>query len=251
MKLKITVIVLLAAVVLSLHIVRRNSSPRGMQTTVNIGNGYELMSQKEADSLLFVRFPDLMETKIKNIELQAIKDYLESNPYIQSADVDITTGGKLVIEIKQNIPVARMFYQGNEFYLSHQNTIMPLSEKHYCNLIVGSCEVERANLEVDTNNYKIQIPELSKIRALTAFLHDNSKYGDLFDQVIIDSTGDLILVPKLGDLTVVVGDTTRLDTKFKNLGVFFSQGINQVGWDSYSTINLKYKNQVVCTRRKN
>lgn len=84
---------------------------------------------------------------------------------------------------------------------------------------------------------------------MASFLHDNKQYDDVFDQICIDNAGDICLVPKLGDMTVVVGDTNDLDKKFENLWAFFEQGISQTGWDTYSVINLKYRDQVVCTKR--
>ena len=37
--------------------------------------------------------------------------------------------------------------------------------------------------------------------------------------------------------------------KFEKLKVFYRYGLGKVGWDRYSMINLKYHNQVVCTKR--
>lgn len=88
-----------------------------------------------------------------------------------------------------------------------------------------------------------------KIWKLASFLHDNPKYGDVFDQVYVGEKGDLYLVPKLGTTTINIGDTTLLEQKFRNLWSFFDQGISQVGWDTYSSINLKYRGQVVCTKK--
>jgi cell division protein FtsQ len=32
------------------------------------------------------------------------------------------------------------------------------------------------------------------------------------------------------------------------LMTFYKEGLNKVGWNAYLTINLKYKNQIVCTK---
>lgn len=31
--------------------------------------------------------------------------------------------------------------------------------------------------------------------------------------------------------------------------LFYEQAIHKVGWEKYSMINLKYKNQIVCTKK--
>ncbi len=47
-------------------------------------------------------------------------------------------------------------------------------------------------------------------------------------------------------------DTIALDdyeTKLQNLKLFYDQAIPIVGWEKYSVISLKYKNQIVCTKK--
>jgi cell division protein FtsQ len=38
-----------------------------------------------------------------------------------------------------------------------------------------------------------------------------------------------------------------LDVKLENLKLFYQKALPKVGWERYSSINLKYKNQIVCT----
>ena len=43
-----------------------------------------------------------------------------------------------------------------------------------------------------------------------------------------------------------------IDSKagIKKLKTFYTEGLNKTdGWNKYSTINIKYKNQVVCTKK--
>jgi cell division protein FtsQ len=89
---------------------------------------------------------------------------------------------------------------------------------------------------------------LLRIWQLASFFYENPRYGDVFDQIYVGSDGKLYAVPKLSSLYIVVGDAEELQTKFENLWAFFDQGINQVGWDTYSAISLEYEGQVVCTR---
>ena len=251
----IIIIVLLAAIVITFHIVRRNATMRGLECTVTPDRSSCLLSSHDVDSLILMNHPNLLKTDIKKVDKKAIVNTLEAHPYILHADARMTTGGKLVVNVQQHIPVVRMFYQGNEFYISREGTCMPLSSKRYCHLLVGSTMSEEPLLAqptklnlADTSNHR-QPQSPLKIWKLASFLYDNPKYGDVFDQVYVGDKGDLFLVPKLGSITVNIGDTTMLQRKFTNLWAFFDQGISQVGWDTYSAISLKYKGQVVCTKK--
>mgnify|MGYP000956836569 FL=1 len=37
--------------------------------------------------------------------------------------------------------------------------------------------------------------------------------------------------------------------KFRNLRAFYLQGLNNVGWNKYEKISLRFDNQVICTKR--
>ena len=216
-----------------------------------------LIDNRDIDSLLLANFPNMGSTQIRDVPKRAIRQALEANAYILHADVRLTTGGKLLIDIQPREPILRIFYQDNEFYLSEQGTAMPLSARHFLHLPVGSSDRQRQEgrirlktLNLSDTSIHPQPEGLTKIWTLATFLYHNPRYGDLFDQIHLNEKGDLILIPKLGDYTVLVGDELDLETKFHNLWVFLDQGIRQVGWNVYSQISLKYQGQVVCTKHK-
>lgn len=228
---------------------------RGLESAVSSDCDATIITGHDIDSIILQSYPNLLKTDIKDIDKKAILKTLKHHPYILDADAHVTAGGKLIVNVTPHTPVVRMFYQGNEFYISRQGTCMPLSSKHYCHILVGSTKWEEPLLARPS---KINLADTSihnqpaspmKIWKLASFLHDNPKYGDVFDQVYVGEKGDLYLVPKLGTTTINIGDTTLLEQKFHNLWSFFDQGISQVGWDTYSSINLKYKGQVVCTKK--
>jgi cell division protein FtsQ len=47
---------------------------------------------------------------------------------------------------------------------------------------------------------------------------------------------------------VVFGSIENYEEKFRNLEAFYKKGLPVSGWNLYKEINLKYKNQIVCTK---
>ena len=39
------------------------------------------------------------------------------------------------------------------------------------------------------------------------------------------------------------------EVKFRNLKALYTEGFKSKGWNSYSTINAKFLNQIVCTKK--
>ena len=240
MKLRSIIITLsLIAVALTFHIVRRNSTMRGIETEVHATGANVLITADEVDNLILQAYPDIKTKRIKEIDKQAIAKHLKNSPYIEDADVSMSVGGKLTTSVLPETPVMRVFIRDDEFYISRRGKVMPLVPNHYCHLLVGSADPARAKNR----------QTLPYLWAVASFLHDNPRYNGIFDQAHIESNGDVILIPKLGNYTVVVGDTTCLKEKFENLWAFLDQGISQTGWDIYSKVNLKYRGQVVATKR--
>ena len=67
------------------------------------------------------------------------------------------------------------------------------------------------------------------------------------------SSGDLELelIPRTGSHVVEfgqVGNTKEIEEKLDKLLAFYQKGLTNLGWESFSTISIKYKGQVVCTK---
>ena len=71
----------------------------------------------------------------------------------------------------------------------------------------------------------------------------------MIDQIYVLRNGDVMMVPKVGDHVVELGAAEDFDTKFANLLTFYRKGMPRAGWDTYSKISLKYRGQVVCTKK--
>lgn len=69
-------------------------------------------------------------------------------------------------------------------------------------------------------------------------------------QILLSGGGDrgmeLRFVPRSGSFVVDLGAPSDYDTKLSNLYRFYNKGLDNVGWDKYRSISLRYEGQVVC-----
>ena len=49
---------------------------------------------------------------------------------------------------------------------------------------------------------------------------------------------------------VYLGKLENFENKLARLKEFYQKGLNQVGWNKYSRINLEFSNQIICTKRE-
>ena len=67
--------------------------------------------------------------------------------------------------------------------------------------------------------------------------------------IAFDEKNEIVLYPRVGDHKIILGEAEDFRNKFEKLKVFYRHALGKVGWERYSMINLKYHNQVVCTKK--
>ena len=72
---------------------------------------------------------------------------------------------------------------------------------------------------------------------------------DLTAMIEARDSRNLIVVPKITGHVVNFGDTTRLEQKRDALKLFYTKVMPHKGWEQYDTISVKFRNQIVATRR--
>ncbi len=57
------------------------------------------------------------------------------------------------------------------------------------------------------------------------------------------------LIPRAGDHTIVLGELDGTEEeRLAGLKIFYRRALWHEGWEAYTTVNIKYRNQIVCTK---
>ncbi|EKC69617.1 cell division protein FtsQ [human gut metagenome] len=59
---------------------------------------------------------------------------------------------------------------------------------------------------------------------------------------------ELELTPRSGRFAILFGRPEDAERKFDKLLRFYRSGLSSVGWDAYRTVDVRYRNQVVCKK---
>ena len=171
----------------------------------------------------------------------------------------ITIDGRLKVEVKQRKPLVRIINDaGDSYYIDDEGKLMPLSDKYTAKILVANGYIS----ESFASRYLYSVSDLAKdveatkntmideVYAMAEYINADEFWKAQVQQIYINADKDMELVPMVGNQKIIFGDTTAMDEKFKKLFTFYQQGLNTTGWwDKYSTINLKFKNQIVCTKK--
>ncbi len=240
---------LLAVLVIVANISRFRSTVRGIEVDIRYGRTPALVDAQPVRDSILSAIPALLQQRVADVDRAAVAKAAARVPYLREVSASLSVSGKVVVRATQRRPIARLFYRNREFYMADDGHLMPpssltLGQDGLSLLVVGA----DPTTAIDTTIGRLDSP-LAPLYIVATFLDKEDKYGDLIDQVYLQSDGDIILVPKVGNHTVELGPAEDLDEKFANLLAFYRKGMPRAGWDTYSRLSLKYKNQVVCTKR--
>jgi cell division protein FtsQ len=210
------------------------------------GNQF-FIEKSEVDQLLSDNNGLLVGRRLANINIQKLEDKLVANPFIEYAKVYLDMNGVIHADIKQREPILRVLtYAGQDFYIDKNGLKIPLSDHFTARVLVANGAIlESFNNEIDTLKTKVA----KDLFATAKFIAQNELWSEQIVQIYVNDDKDMELVPRVGSQKIVFGNGDDLESKFKNLLVFYKKAIPLVGWDTYSTINLKFKGQIVCVKR--
>ncbi|REJ85019.1 MAG: hypothetical protein DWQ44_05575 [Bacteroidetes bacterium] len=229
-----------------------------LMISVNDSTGQSFVEARDIRQIILDKFGEIEGQTLSNINISLLEKIIDNNPFVADAEVFSSVNGKLNIEVTQRKPVVRVFNIKQEsFYIDDQGEFMPLSEKYTARVPVANGFIPEQESDInllikkefnspDTTGKKSAI---SRVYAIADFLNRNDFWNAQIEQIYINASGEIELIPRVGLHTIIIGNTEGLQEKFDRLYTFYNDGLNKTGWNKYSTINLKFKDQVVCTKK--
>lgn len=192
---------------------------------------------------------------MSEINVKDLEKSIASIPEIKKAEVYTTIDGKIGIEIEQRVPIVRIINRnGSSFYIDEDGYQMTVSEKYFPRLLVvtGYVNDEKTDLsarEIALNPNKKDTYKMDEIFKIVRFINKDKFWKAQIQQIDITRNGDIELIPTAGDHRIIFGTLDNMKGKFNKLLVFYKEGLSNAGWDNYKTVNIKYKHQIICTKK--
>ena len=206
------------------------------QLIIEIADAHEIhfIDNKEVERIM--KEANLMPVgePMGSINTEAIEICLKSNRLIRQVECFKTTDNKVKLQIEQRIPILRIMSFFGNYYIDKEGKAMPVSSNYSARLPIASGFIEKPFAEREL--YKFAL-----------FLRNDSLWNAQIQQIAVLKNHDIILTPTVGSHQIELGQLTDFEQKMKNLLAFYRDGCNRFGWNKYKTINLRYKDQVICT----
>ncbi len=170
------------------------------------------------------------------VDTRKLRDHLASFNSFENVEVAMMANGRVKIHIVPMIPEMRVFDGNKSYYVNKDGKVSDSKADFFVDVPVVTGHFTNSFTPRDVLPLVRFIRQDQDLKSLTAMIHAEGPH-------------DLIIVPRITGHVVNFGDTTRLDEKKKALMTMYRKVIPYKGWNEYDTISVKFKNQVVATRR--
>lgn len=186
---------------------------------------------------------------------------IEQEIYQMAAVRDVqafkTAKGEVIVEITQRRPVLRIFNaKGQTYYIDDSGKILPYSSGFAANTLVANGNIVEPfkvvpNLDVTaiTDSTKGGPKNfIHKLYDFALYVNNDKFWNAQIEQIYVHSRNNIELIPLVGPHIIVLGNLDSYEVKLKKLKLFYEKALPAEGWNKYTVINLKFKNQIVCTK---
>lgn len=191
---------------------------------------------------------------VASVNTNKIEEIVLANSLLKQCTVYTSIDGQLNIILNQREPVVRIIdRQGRSYYLDDEGCIINLTKRFTPHLLVvnGSISTPFNPKSVENiydRKYNGKAEKLREIHEMALYISRSEFWNAQIVQLYVDSKGEFELIPRIGPHLIQFGSIENYVKKFNKLWVFYNEGLKAKGWNNYLKINLKYKDQIVCTK---
>ncbi|MFK7925751.1 MAG: cell division protein FtsQ/DivIB [Bacteroidia bacterium] len=185
----------------------------------------------------------LIGKRLDRAELLVLENKLKESPFVLDAELYKNFQGVLTAEVALRQPMARLINNEADYiYLDVNGIKFPDTELHSAHSLLVRGDFD------ETVNDTFACSTVSDAISVMQFIHADPFWNAQISDMIIRQSGELLLLPQVGNLEIEFGYPVRIEEKFALLQDFYRQAIPKVGWNYYKSVSLKFKGQVVAKK---
>lgn len=220
---------------------------RSLEVSFTDNKSFKMLDEAE---IIFALWPSAANDNpvgknISKINLYALEKQLKKNPWVLDADIYLDQQNILHVAVQQRSPVARLFSpDGNSFYIDDSLSILPIKISDavelpvFTNFMINPAGAKHADTLL-----------MKRIAGFSGVILRDPFWMAQIEQVNINPDGSFELITQLGDQSVSLGKSENWEEMLGKLKKLYRHLAAEHGWTKYETIDLQFKDQVVCVKR--
>lgn len=219
---------------------------------VELMDSLRFVTENQVKSWLDRNYGTCVGKRLDSLDLAGIEKMLLSRGPITGCEAWTDDAGVLHLEISQRSPALRFSYgDGRGYYVDAGGYIFPLHDSFTADvrLIEGEIPVRPAAGFSGHPESEKDREWIAGMLELNRKIEGSRNWRGLVERTIIRDNGDIAITVSSGDELFILGKPDRLDEKLKGLEEYYRRIVPEKGEGYYRTVNLKYKNQIICRQK--
>jgi cell division protein FtsQ len=206
--------------------------------------GNHFIDESDVKKLISLNNTDSIEGKeYREVKLKMLEKRIEVHKFVEDAQVYRDHKGNLMVEVQQRRPIGRIIQSsGPHAYIGSKGNILPISEKFTSRVLI--IDGDNARMLFDST-YMGSIHGIAFLTMLNIIDTDPFLKAQIA-QITLKPNGDLQLRPQVGNEVIEFGKPDDVEIKFEKIKIFYKKILQVKGFNKYSIVNLKFKDQIIC-----
>ncbi len=213
---------------------RKQTTCKDLIISIDHSDGNFFINEADINNLLLNDGDTITAKNLGEINTTLLEENIELHSAVAKAEVYSTINGEVHINVSQRNPVARVFSNNQSYYIDSKGDKMDLSPNYSARVLPVRGSVNDENLQ--------------EIFHLVQSIRSDTVLEKQIVEIICTKEGYKML-PRKGNHVILLGKTNELEKKLMNLKLFYSWAFDNNKIEDYKILNLKFTNQVVCTKR--
>lgn len=180
-----------------------------------------------------------------NINFNDLEKKIKSNPHIKKVTLYKDLTGNLNVIVNQFQPIARIVYENkSKKYFDIDGEIFPtsLGYSHRVLLIFLTSKINFLNNNLNNTEFGVDLLNMVK------YIESDKFLSKIVSEIEVDNFKNIIIRPQISKQKIIFGYPDDLVNKFRKIKIFYDEIAPAKGWNTYSSVNVKYRNQIICDK---
>ena len=180
-----------------------------------------------------------------SINFNDLEKKIKSNPHIKKVTLYKDLTGNLNVIVNQFQPIARIVNENkSKKYFDIDGEIFPtsLGYSHRVLLIFLTSKINFLNNNLNNTEFGVDLLNMVK------YIESDKFLSKIVSEIEVDNFKNIIILPQISKQKIIFGYPDDLVNKFRKIKIFYEDIAPAKGWNTYSSVNVKYRNQIICDK---
>tara|TARA_B100000287_G_scaffold67564_1_gene59150 strand:- start:2483 stop:3214 length:732 start_codon:yes stop_codon:yes gene_type:complete len=234
----LVILVLLASAYSLILLFKSNNSSKYNKIIINVDSTF-------LDKSFVTRFlsKEILSDS-QNLNLNDLEKKFSLISHIKDITIHKDLLGNLNIGIQQYDPIARIVSgKLSDNYINSKGHFFPISSRYSKRvLLVHMNDEVLIDNKLITSNYGNNLLKMINI------INEDEFFSKIISEIEIDSDKNIIIHPQFSKQKIIFGYPDNFEDKFEKIILFYKKIVPAKGWNTYRTVNVKFKNQIICDK---